>query len=433
MLLSLLLVEGHSFLPSLQRHSTRASRSVVSRQVSSSSSSFAVSVDELERNLTSSERSITGVVRTVGPSVAFVTSVWPNMPGSRSRRRTTSSTSLPQGQSLGSGSGFVVESDGYVVTNYHVIERAYQIQSMKHETQDQLEAFFQNITCAQNQNLLANLLNRTMSMQPPSPKVYCRINSASEYETCRIVQVQPELDVAVLKIENSTISTWPTVSFGSSSDLLVGQSLVAIGNPFGLDQTVTSGVVSALNREISTSATQTIRNCIQTDAAINPGNSGGPLLNLAGKVVGVNTAIVTTSGSNAGIGFAIPSDKVKPVVHDMIRADRAKRGVRPNAGYLGIGIVKAALKKPGNWILTVDPDSPAAEAGLKALQILPSGKILYGDAVVAVAGNFVATFDDLTKEIEKRVEGEELSLTLEDGVTGERRVVYIKLECKPQA
>jgi S1-C subfamily serine protease len=327
----------------------------------------------------------------------------------------------------------LVESDGYVVTNYHVIERAYQIQSMQRQIQDQIEAFVQNVTCDQNGRLMANLLLRTTSMQPPPPKVYCRINSASEYEACRIVQVQPDLDVAVLKIENSTTSSWPTAAFGASSDLLVGQSLVAIGNPFGLDQTVTSGVVSALNREISTSTSQTIRNCIQTDAAINPGNSGGPLLNLAGEVVGVNTAIVTTSGSNAGIGFAIPSDKVKPVVRDMIRTDRAKRGVRPKAGYLGIGIVKATLNKPGNWILTVEPDSPAAEAGLKALQVLPTGQILYGDAVVAVAGNFVANYDDLTKEIENRVEGEELSLTLEDGVTGERRVAYIKLGSRPQA
>lgn len=438
LLLSLWLIHGHAFLPLRRSQLTTAARTdaetrILSLQLSSSSA-FVVPVAELEKNLTSSERSVTGVVRSVGPSVAFVLSVWPAMTGSRRTPRPTSSTnSPPQGQSLGSGSGFLVESDGYVVTNYHVIERAYQIQSMQRQIQDQIEAFVQNVTCDQNGRLMANLLLRTTSMQPPPPKVYCRINSASEYEACRIVQVQPDLDVAVLKIENSTTSSWPTAAFGASSDLLVGQSLVAIGNPFGLDQTVTSGVVSALNREISTSTSQTIRNCIQTDAAINPGNSGGPLLNLAGEVVGVNTAIVTTSGSNAGIGFAIPSDKVKPVVRDMIRTDRAKRGVRPKAGYLGIGIVKATLNKPGNWILTVEPDSPAAEAGLKALQVLPTGQILYGDAVVAVAGNFVANYDDLTKEIENRVEGEELSLTLEDGVTGERRVAYIKLGSRPQA
>jgi S1-C subfamily serine protease len=325
----------------------------------------------------------------------------------------------------------VVESDGYVVTNYHVIERAYQIQSMQSQSQQRINEILGNITCLASADWVQNLVNRTSSMQPPPPKVYCRINSASEYEACRIVQVQPDLDIAVLKIENSSVSVWPTVAFGVSADLLVGQSLVAIGNPFGLDQTVTSGVVSALNREISTSNAGTIRNCIQTDAAINPGNSGGPLLNLAGQVIGVNTAIVTTSGSNAGIGFAIPSDKVMPVVTDMIRTDRASRGLRPNAGYVGVGIVKSALNKPGNWILTVDSQSPAAAAGLRPLQMMQSGRILYGDAIVAVGGTFVTTYDDLVKQLNSRVQGEELPLTVQDGETDERRVVYIKLSKKP--
>jgi S1-C subfamily serine protease len=321
----------------------------------------------------------------------------------------------------------MVESDGYVVTNYHVIERAYELQTMQTQSQASIDEFVGNITFGKE--LVSALLNKTNDMQPATPKVYCRINSASRYQPCRIVDVQPDLDVAVLKmIDNSTTeaTTWETVDFGSSGDLLVGQSLVAIGNPFGLDQTVTSGVVSALNREISTSTSGTIRNCIQTDASINPGNSGGPLLNFDGQVIGVNTAIVTTSGSSAGIGFAIPSDKVKPVVNDMVRSDRISSGSRPEAGYLGAAIAKSPLSKPGNWITTVEPQSPADKAGLKPLQLL-DGRVIYGDAIVAVAGNFVETYEDLLAQLDTRVQGEELALTVEDGKTGDKRVIYVKL------
>ena len=420
-LLSLSLLGGDAFLtvrgPSATSCTTRLS-------------SFAVSAATLEQNLTESEKSVTGVVRNAGPSVAFVTSVWPAVPSRR--RRTSSSNALPPGRPLGSGSGFVVESDGYVVTNYHVIEQAYQLQTMQRKSQERLDEFIGNLTFMNSRDFVESLVNRSSAMQPPPPKVYCRINGASQHQLCRIVSVQPDLDVAVLKIENST-TTWSTVDFGVSAELLVGQSLVAIGNPFGVGQTVTSGVVSALNREISTSKSGVIRDCIQTDAAINPGNSGGPLLNLDGQVIGVNTAIITTSGSNAGIGFAIPSDKVQPVVRDMIRKDRRADSARPNAGYLGVGIVKVLLKKPGNWILTVDPQSPAAEADLKILQILDSGRVVYGDAIVAVASNFVETYEDLVAQLDSRVQGEELALTVEDGETGERRVLYIKLGSKPQA
>lgn len=436
-MLSLCFIGGNSFLsPSITSRTTRvpsvgyASQLSLSSSSSSPASSFAVSLEELEKNLTKAEKSVTGVVRRAGPSVAFVTSVWPSVPGRRSRRATPNKNGLPAGQSLGSGSGFVVASDGYVVTNYHVIEQAFELQSMQAQSKESFKEFVGNISsCLGNPDLKDALLNSTSRIQPEAPKVFCRINSASQYQACRVVDVQPDLDVAVLKmIENSTdvTTTWESVDFGSSGDLLVGQSLVAIGNPFGLDQTVTSGVVSALNREITTSTSGTIRNCIQTDAAINPGNSGGPLLNLDGQVIGVNTAIVTTSGSNAGIGFAIPSDKVQPVVNDMIRDDRVSSGSRPDVGYLGVAIAKSPLSKAGNWILTVAPGSPADAAGLKALQLC-DGCVVYGDAIVAVAGNSVDTYEDLLAQLDIRVEGEELALTVEDGESGDKRVVYVKL------
>ena len=427
--------------------SPRVSHSSFSSSSISASASIAVSVDELETNLTSGEKSITAVVRGASPSVAFVTSVLPINPVVRGRqrqgqqgRRGPDGKSLPPGQSLGSGSGFVVDPDGYIVTNYHVIERAYRLQTSRKQSEELIDMFVGNVT--DQCQVLGGVLNSTLSSARttnnnstglgPSmidPVVYCRISSDTAYQKCRIVDVKADLDVAVLKIVNSTES-WPAVGFGSSGSLLVGQTLVAIGNPFGLDQTVTTGVVSALGREIQTE-TSKVRNCIQTDAAINPGNSGGPLLNLDANVIGVNTAIVTTSGSNAGIGFAIPADEVQPVVTDMIRTDRVKRGVRPNRGFLGVAVAKMALPKKGLWVVRVADDSPAAAAGIKPLRIEETGVVTLGDSIVAVSGNFVNDFDAFQAEMETRVRGEEISVTVEDA-EGERRVVYVKLNDKGQ-
>lgn len=236
---------------------------------------IAVSSDELEKNLTMAERSVTSVVRKAAPSVAFITSLWPEAPRRRPNRKKTEprrENSLPPGRNLGTGSGFVVETDGYIITNYHVVERAYVLQSMQTESMKSVENLIRNITrngkgslgSFINVDSITSMLNQTL---PPEPKVFCRINSENSYQGCRIVNVEPELDLAVLKIESSS-SFLNKVDFGDSGSLIVGQSLVAIGNPFGLDQTVTSGVVSALNREIKTQEGGSIRNCIQTDAAI---------------------------------------------------------------------------------------------------------------------------------------------------------------------
>lgn len=426
-LLLLSIVDSFTFV----RPSSSSSRTL------SRHAAIAVSVDELEKNLTSAERTITAVVRGASPSVAFVTTILPQEQRRQRRgllsppRRNEGKNGLPPGQSLGSGSGFVVDSDGYIVTNYHVIERAYTLQDARVQAEKLVDQFVGNVT--QKSQVLGDLLNATRAYAPAAPMmmseptVYCRISGDGDYQKCRIVNVKPDLDVAVLKIVNTT-EVWDTVAFGSSSELIVGQSLVAIGNPFGLDQTVTTGVVSALNREIQTT-TSRVRNCIQTDAAINPGNSGGPLLNLDSQVIGVNTAIITTSGSNAGIGFAIPSDEVQPVVKDMIRTDRIQQGMRPNVGYLGVGISKAQLPQKGVWVVEVDSDSPAAKAGIRPLAIQESGVVDYGDSIVAVSGNFVQNFDDFQAEMETRVRGEEISLTLED-VSRIRRVVYVKLADK---
>jgi S1-C subfamily serine protease len=459
----------------------------------SSSSSFAVSSAELDKDLSAEEKTVVSVVRRCGPSVAYVISILAAPSSSTTTGRSQrggaaergdspmADNGLPRrGQSLGSGSGFVVDSRGYIVTNFHVVEQAYRFSEVS-RNMDELSHEMGNATTSApwgGGNILAPLLSRTVQ-RFAIPEVYVRLDSTSSFQKCRFVDVRPDLDLAVLKlITNGTTTTddnnnmpLPALSFGSSSDLLVGQSLVAIGNPFGLASSVTTGVVSALNRQLSTSnggrgrggfmtglPTPPISNCIQTDCAINPGNSGGPLLNLRGQVVGVNTAIVSTTGSNAGIGFAISSDQDEPAVRDMIRNDDAKHAT----AWLGIYLLKqrrtrqkeegedgpAATttggtkpphkkqkgpaghdRRPLLLVGKVAPGSPAARADIRGIYLART-EARYGDAIVAVNGNFVHSYDDLRRELARGVIGERLALTVEDVSTHERRVVYLTLEAK---
>lgn len=393
--------------------------------------SMAVPISELEQDLTPSERSVTSVVRNCGPAVAYVESIAGPI------TNTIKKGAHPSGRSLGSGSGFQVSTDGYVCTNYHVIERAYTTQQALSTLNTMLDQIAGNTKLVFRKTIVdsiqSNIKDSLNSDQTGlSATVYTRINSDTKFERCRIVNVMPDLDLAVLKIEDSTSPNEGTILFGSSSNLLVGQSVVAIGNPFGLDKTVTTGVVSAVNREFRAGSARTpanapIRNCIQTDAAINPGNSGGPLLNLKGEVVGINTAIITTSGSNAGIGFAVPADQLKPVVDDIIRADRVAKGAKKDRGYLGISVLKQTGKATRtNAITAVDATSPADLAGLKPIKVQPNGCVEFGDGIVAVSGNEVSSLQELQAELDSRVSGEQISLTVEDS-SGEKRVVYVTL------
>ncbi|KAG7339641.1 trypsin-like peptidase domain containing protein [Nitzschia inconspicua] len=479
------LVNVNAFLspPVLSPHLRKPSSS--SSLITTTVPLFAIitSVDELEKDLTPSERSVTAVVRQASPSIAFVTSVWPGMASSTptTRRRNNNNNNnnnrTPSGQSLGSGSGFVVSQDGYICTNFHVIERAYTLQKNAAMLESMLDQLAGNVTSLSPMSLLftPDFVNVTKTfvesqLLPPLPQVYVRINSSTNYQQCRIVDVNTDLDLAVLKLSQHDTSTptttdtspddikgnslLPFIQFGSSSDLLVGQTVVAIGNPFGLDTTVTTGVVSANNREFRAGTARTpantpIRNVIQTDASINPGNSGGPLLNLKGQVVGINTAIITTSGSSAGIGFAVPADQLSVKVQDIIRQDRQHSlATGQERGWLGVEIVRqplavgngtttsstthqSPLQRLQNWILMVHPDSPAAKAGLQALQFQPRfGTVQFGDAIVAVGGNTVDTFDQLANEWSSRVVGEQVAITVENA-RGERRVVYVVLGKQP--
>src|SRR5215212_1025874 len=266
-----------------------------------------------------------------------------------------------------SGTGFVWDNNGHVVNNNHVVQNGREV----------------------------------------------AVRFASgEVVQASIVGVAPNYDLAVLRIRNPR-QLPPPVALGSSNDLKVGQIAFAIGNPFGLDQSLTSGIISALKRRLPTSSGREITNVIQTDTAINPGNSGGPLLDSAGRLIGVTTAILSPSGSNAGIGFAIPVDIVNRVVPELI-----KNGRVPTPG---IGIVAASeavstrLGIEGVIIVRTAPGSPAERAGIKGINT-ETGEI--GDVIVEAEGLPVRRLSDLTDEFEVVGVGKTVKLAiLRDGRT----------------
>jgi S1-C subfamily serine protease len=230
----------------------------------------------------------------------------------------------------------------------------------------------------------------------------------SEWDA-QLVGTDPSKDLAVLSIDAPPGLLTP-IAIGTSSDLLVGQTVFAIGNPFGLDQTLTMGIISALGREITAANGRTIAGVVQTDAAINPGNSGGPLLDSAGRLIGVNTAIYSPSGSSAGIGFAVPVDIVNRVVHQIIRYGRV---IRPG---LGIRIADDAtaqrLNLPGILILQNEPSGAAAAAGLRGTSRDAVGRLVLGDIIVGIDGDPTETADDLLNALEKHKVGDTVNVDI---------------------
>ena len=282
---------------------------------------------------------------------------------------------LPQG----TGSGFIWDDTGRVVTNFHVINEAQDVQ----------------VTLFDQSKWKAEL-----------------------------VGVSPDRDLAVLRIQAPRDKLRP-IRIGSSSDLKVGQLVLAIGNPFGLDQTLTKGVISALGREIESLTRRPIKGAIQTDAAINPGNSGGPLLDSAGRCIGVNTAIYSPSGASAGVGFAVPIDIVNRVVPQVIRYGK---DIRP-----GMNIELAedyqtrqiGLKR-GVLVLRVGRQSAAAAAGLQPTRLDRYGEIVLGDVIVSIDGRKV----DSTNDYYDILDGHQVGDTVRVGVlrSGKERTLNIKLE-----
>jgi 2-alkenal reductase len=269
-----------------------------------------------------------------------------------------------EGAGAASGTGFVWDNNGHVVTNNHVV---------------------------QNGNEVAVKF------------------ASGEVAQAEVIGVAPNYDLAVLRIKNAR-QLPPPVALGSSNELKVGQSAFAIGNPFGLDQSLTSGIISALKRRLPTSSGREITNVIQTDTAINPGNSGGPLLDSAGRLIGVNTAIISPSGSSAGIGFAVPVDIVNRVVPELI-----KNGRVPTPG---IGIVAASeavstrLGIEGVIIVRTAPGSPAERAGIRGVDFA-SGAL--GDVIVRAEGKPVHRLSDLTDQIEQAGAGKSIRISLKRG------------------
>ncbi|HSK40099.1 MAG TPA: trypsin-like peptidase domain-containing protein [Arenibaculum sp.] len=276
---------------------------------------------------------------------------------------------------VGSGSGFVWDAAGHVVTNHHVIAGADRI----------------GVRLATGETLTAALVGEA-----------------------------PDFDLAVLRIDGAVTLLRP-LAVGRSEDLEVGQSAFAIGSPFGLSQSLTAGVISALDRRLPTAGAYEIPGVIQTDAAINPGNSGGPLLDSAGRLIGVNTAILSGSGSFAGVGFAVPVDLVNRIVPQLIRDGRVPR---PAIGILAADEeVTARLGVNGVVIIDTVPGSPAAQAGLVGIDET-SGSI--GDVIVAVDGEPVSSVADMAATFSQTGIGNEVTLTVRrDGRTREIRVPLV--------
>jgi putative serine protease PepD len=250
------------------------------------------------------------------------------------------------GEGQAQGSGFVYD-DAHVVTNDHVVDGASSVRVI--------------------------------------------LVDGSRYDA-KVVGSDPSSDLAVLKVD-APAGTLHPLTLGDSSALSVGDGVVAIGSPFGLEETVTSGIVSALDRTISSQSSYSIPGAIQTDAAINHGNSGGPLLNLSGQVVGVTSQIESESGGNDGVGFAIPSNTVRSV------ADQLIRGEKVDHAYMGV-LVQTSSSSSGAAIGRVTSGSPAASAGLKS-----------GDVITEFGGQQITAADDLTSAVAAHDPGDHVSVT----------------------
>ncbi len=266
----------------------------------------------------------------------------------------------PQQVPQGTGTGFIWDTEGHIVTNYHVVQQA-----------DRVLVTLQDGT--------------TYDAQP--------------------VGLDPSRDLSVLKIDAPAELLTPIVP-GDSDLLEVGRKVIAIGNPFGLDTTMTVGVVSALGREIDSVNRRKIRDVIQTDAAINPGNSGGPLLNSLGQLIGVNTAIYSPSGASSGIGFAIPVNTVKDVVPELIQFGRVQTPI------LGITRVPQPDYYRRLWgiegviVLDTVEGSDPDRLGMRGLSRANRGRIVLGDVIVEIDGEAVRNEDDLATIIEQRQPGD---------------------------
>jgi S1-C subfamily serine protease len=316
--------------------------------------------------LAEEEKSTIALFKASSPSVVYITTL-------RQARdfRNRSAGNIP----AGTGSGFLWDDAGHVVTNFHVVQ----------------EASAADVTLSNHETYHAQL-----------------------------VGTAPSYDLALLRITAPKSKLRP-IPIGTSADLQVGQRTFAIGNPFGLDQTLTTGVLSALGRTIQSVTGRAIEDVIQTDAAVNPGNSGGPLLDSAGRLIGVNTAIYSPTGTSAGIGFAVPVDTVNRIIPQLLAEGRVSRP------YMGVQVSDAVSNQvtgrrgmQGVVVAGVEPNSPAAQAGLRGMQETADGGMVLGDIIQEADGKPVRTVDELFAALERHKAGETIRLqVLREGRTQE--------------
>jgi S1-C subfamily serine protease len=303
-------------------------------------------------DLAADERATIELFRRASPSVVFITTL------AREPRGFFEIQEVPQG----AGSGFVWDASGHVVTNFHVIRGASAARVTLHDH--------------------------------------------SEWPAT-LVGIAPDQDLAVLRIRAPAEKLVP-IMVGTSRDLQVGQKVFAIGNPFGLDFTLTTGVVSALGRSIPALTGRRIDDVVQTDAAINPGNSGGPLLDSAGRIIGVNTQIASPSGASAGVGFAVPVDTVNRVVPELIQHGKV---VRPQLGIAAAN--EWALRRAGVagvLVMSVVEGSPAERAGVRGTYRAEDGTLVLGDVIQGLGGAEVKSLDDLFAALERHRPGDVVKL-----------------------
>ena len=305
------------------------------------------------------EKATMEVFEKVSPSVAYITN-------KRLQRDFFSFNvfEVPQG----TGSGFLWDDKGHIVTNFHVIYKAHEVE--------------------------------------------VKMQNGKSYDAV-LVGADPDHDLAVLRINALNLNV-PPAMIGSSKDLRVGQKVLAIGNPFGLDSSLTTGIISALGRTIQSMTERYIHDVIQTDAAINPGNSGGPLLDSFGRLIGVNTAIISPSGAYSGVGFAVPVDTVNRIVTKLINYGKVGR---PG---LGLSLIPdntmSRLGIEGVGVLEVHRGSSSEEAGLREFKNLPDGRVEMGDVIVECDGSQVKNASDLIRILDRHEVGEEVELViLRDG------------------
>ncbi len=323
-------------------------------------------------DLASDEKATIDVFRQSSPAVVQITSL-----NVRRNMLSLDVFEIPRG----SGSGFVYDTEGHVVTNYHVVYGADAIE----------------VTFADQTSYPAKIVGRA-----------------------------PDKDIAVLKVDAPRDKLTP-LPIGQSDNLQVGQKVIAIGNPFGLDQTLTTGVVSALGRQITSVNDRRISDVIQTDAAINPGNSGGPLLDSAGRLIGVNTQIASPSGVSAGIGFAVPIDTVNQVVLEIIRFGRV---TRPGLGVTTVpDVYTRRMNIVGVLLLEVSPQSAAGRAGLRGTTIANGLPSQLGDIIVQVANDRIQQQSDLLDALARFQVGDEVAVTyIRDGKERQTKVTLQALD-----